>query len=95
MIHARYSEAWTVDLLAREAGVSKTVLNERFRALLGEAPMQYCGRWRMRAAANMLRDDRRNHRDDSWVLWQIHTRPRRQIAQINLVDAKREGYRQR
>ena len=60
LIHARYSEAWTLDLLAREAGVSKTVLNDRFRALLGEAPMQYCGRWRMRAAANMLRDDRRS-----------------------------------
>lgn len=60
LIHARYAEAWTLDLLARAAGLSKTVLNDRFRALLGEAPMQYCARWRMRAAANMLRDDRRN-----------------------------------
>ena len=60
LIHARYAEAWTIETLARESGVSKTVLNDRFRALLGEAPMQYCGRWRMRVAANMLRDDRQN-----------------------------------
>jgi AraC-like DNA-binding protein len=60
LIHDRYAEAWTVDMLARECGVSKTVLNDRFRALVGESPMQYSGRWRMRKAADMLRDDRQN-----------------------------------
>lgn len=60
LIHGRYAEAWTLDALAREAGVSKTVLAERFRALIGESAMQYCARWRMRVAANMLRDDRQN-----------------------------------
>lgn len=60
MIHARYAEAWTLDELAREAGVSKTVLVERFRALTGEAPMHYCARWRMKVAAEMLRDERHN-----------------------------------
>lgn len=60
LIHGRYAEAWTVEALARECGASKTVLNDRFRSLIGEAPMQYCGRWRMRMAANMLRDDRQN-----------------------------------
>ena len=60
VIHARYAEELTVDELAREAGVSRTVLGERFAELLGEPPMRYCARWRMRMAANMLRDGRHN-----------------------------------
>ena len=47
-------------MLAREAGVSRTVLGERFTELLGEPPMRYCARWRMRVAANMLRDGKEN-----------------------------------
>ena len=60
IIHARYAEELTIDGLAKEAGVSRTVLGERFVELLGEPPMRYCGRWRMRMAANMLRDGRHN-----------------------------------
>lgn len=60
MIHSRYAEALTLDELAREAGVSKTVLGDRFRALLGDSPMQYCAKWRMHVAADMLRQDRQN-----------------------------------
>jgi pimeloyl-ACP methyl ester carboxylesterase len=36
------------------------VLGERFGELLGEPPMRYCARWRMRVAANMLRDGKQN-----------------------------------
>lgn len=60
LIHRRYAEALTLDELAREAGVSKTVLGDRFRAMLGESPMQYCANWRMHVAAQMLRGDRQN-----------------------------------
>jgi AraC-like DNA-binding protein len=60
VIHDRYAEALSLETLAREAGVSKTVLGDRFRALLGESPMQYCARWRMHVAADMLRQDRQN-----------------------------------
>ena len=60
MIHHRYADALSLDDLAREAGVSRTVLGDRFRALLGESPMQYCARWRMHVAADMLRHDRNN-----------------------------------
>jgi AraC-like DNA-binding protein len=60
IIHARYAEDLTVEGLAREAGVSRTVLGERFVELLGEPPMRYCAHWRMRMAANMLRDGRHN-----------------------------------
>ena len=60
IIHNRYAEDLEVEQLAREAGVSRTVLGERFVELIGEPPMRYCARWRMRMAANMLRDGREN-----------------------------------
>ncbi|RYE55678.1 MAG: AraC family transcriptional regulator [Rhizobiaceae bacterium] len=60
LIHERYAEALTLDSLAREAGLSKTVLGERFKAVLGQSPMQYCAHWRMHLAADMLRNDRQN-----------------------------------
>ena len=57
-IHDRYAENLTIDELASLAGESRSVLGERFVQLLGEPPMRYCARWRMRTAANMLRDGR-------------------------------------
>ena len=60
IIHQRYAEDLDVEGLAQEAGVSRTVLGERFGELLGEPPMRYCARWRMRMAANMLRDGKQN-----------------------------------
>jgi pimeloyl-ACP methyl ester carboxylesterase/AraC-like DNA-binding protein len=58
IIHTRYAEDLDVESLAREAGVSRTILGERFVELIGEPPMRYCAGWRMRIAANMLRDGR-------------------------------------
>jgi pimeloyl-ACP methyl ester carboxylesterase/AraC-like DNA-binding protein len=60
VIHSRYADELDVETLAREAGVSRTVLGEKFAELIGEPPMRYCARWRMRVAANMLRDGRQN-----------------------------------
>ena len=60
IIHNRYAEDLDVELLAREAGVSRSVLGERFTELLGESPMRYCAQWRMRMACNLLRDGRQN-----------------------------------
>jgi pimeloyl-ACP methyl ester carboxylesterase/AraC-like DNA-binding protein len=60
VIHERYAEDLDVETLAREVGLSRTVLGERFVALLGEPPMRYCARWRMRMAANLLRDGKQN-----------------------------------
>ncbi|MDP3658498.1 AraC family transcriptional regulator [Phenylobacterium sp.] len=56
VIHARYADDLDVDTLAREAGVSRTVLGERFGRLLGEPPMRYCARWRMQVAVSRLLD---------------------------------------
>ncbi len=60
IIHTRYAEELDIEGLAREAGVSRTVLGERFVELIGEPPMRYCAHWRMRVAANMLRDGKQN-----------------------------------
>lgn len=60
VIHARYAEDLDVEGLAREVGVSRSVLGERFAELLGEPPMRYCAGWRMRVAADMLRGGKQN-----------------------------------
>lgn len=52
---ARPSHEWTLDLLARECGASRTVLAERFAQLLDVPPMQYLAQWRIQLASTMLR----------------------------------------
>jgi AraC-like DNA-binding protein len=54
LLHHRPAEAWTIASLAREAGVSRTVLAERFRHFLGDPPMTYLTRWRLRLGARAL-----------------------------------------
>lgn len=58
LMHGDPGRAWTVDDLGREAGLSRSVLAERFAALLGEPPMQYLMRWRMALAARALKEGR-------------------------------------
>lgn len=54
-MHKTPAYAWTLDELARVAGTSRSVLAERFHALVGSTPMQYLTQWRMMLAANLLR----------------------------------------
>ena len=54
LLHARPAEAWGLDELAREVGLSRSSLAERFTELVGQPPMQYLARWRMQLAAGML-----------------------------------------
>jgi AraC-like DNA-binding protein len=54
LLHHRPGHPWTVATLAREAGVSRTVLSERFRHFLGEPPMAYLTRWRLRLGMRLL-----------------------------------------
>lgn len=54
-LHGAPSEDWTVDRLARETAVSRSVLDDRFRRLLGRAPMRYLTEWRLQLAAGLLR----------------------------------------
>ncbi|MCP8937615.1 AraC family transcriptional regulator [Alsobacter sp. SYSU M60028] len=55
LVHAEPARRWTVDDLARLAGASRTVLAERFNAVLGQAPIEYVTGWRMQIAADLLR----------------------------------------
>jgi AraC-like DNA-binding protein len=53
-LHERPEHGWTLDELAREVGVSRSVLAERFSHFVGVPPMQYLGQWRMQLAARLL-----------------------------------------
>lgn len=58
LIHERANHSWTVETLAREAGMSRSRFAERFRELLGMAPMAYLAEWRLQKALAMLDDTR-------------------------------------
>lgn len=55
-LHAEPARDWTLDTLARSAGVSRSVLAERFVRCVGETPMRYLTLWRMQLAARQLAD---------------------------------------
>lgn len=54
-MHAAPERAWSVGSLAREANVSVSLLDERFRAVLHLAPIRYLTAWRMHVARELLR----------------------------------------
>jgi AraC-like DNA-binding protein len=54
LLHHRHAHPWTIAELARDVGVSRTVLSERFRHFLGEPPIAYLTRWRLRLGARAL-----------------------------------------
>jgi len=54
LLHARPAHPWTIAMLAHETGLSRTVLTERFGQFLGEPPMTYLTRWRLRLGARAL-----------------------------------------
>ena len=55
LMHERPADSWTVATLAQAVHVSRTVLAERFSALVGVPPMHYLKRWRIALAASLLR----------------------------------------
>jgi AraC-like DNA-binding protein len=54
MIHAAPDTKWSVPSLAAAASVSRSVLDDRFRTVLGLSPMRYVAQWRMHAARDLL-----------------------------------------
>jgi AraC-like DNA-binding protein len=54
LMHRSPAQPWTIASLAKEAGVSRSVLAERFRHYLNEPPMAYLTRWRLQLGAQML-----------------------------------------
>ena len=63
LMHEDPVRDWTVDELAREVAISRSVLAQRFTTLVGEAPMRYLAGWRMQVAKQMMRDGAVNLQD--------------------------------
>jgi AraC-like DNA-binding protein len=55
-LHTEPARRWTVEELACRAATSRSVLDERFRKLLGQPPMRYLTEWRMQLAADLMKD---------------------------------------
>src|SRR6185369_15902092 len=60
LLHREPSAPWTIADLAHKVGVSRSVLADRFRRFLGEPPMSYLGRWRLRLGAQILQSSSRS-----------------------------------
>jgi AraC-like DNA-binding protein len=54
LMHQAPHDAWTLETLARRAGMSRSALASRFHQLVGETPMQYLTMWRMQRARRLL-----------------------------------------
>jgi AraC-like DNA-binding protein len=54
LMHARPERGWTIEMLAKDVGLSRSVLAERFTDLIGMPPMHYLAQWRMQIAAGLL-----------------------------------------
>jgi AraC-like DNA-binding protein len=56
LFHEEPARDWTLDELARSAGLSRAVLADRFAQMVGCAPMRYLTLWRMQIAARLIAD---------------------------------------
>ena len=53
-LHAAPEHPWTIEGLARQVGLSRTRLAERFRHFLGDSPIAYLAKWRLKLGAESL-----------------------------------------
>ena len=54
LIHEQPAHPWTIDTLAKQSGMSRTVFAERFTELVGIPSMHYLAKWRMQVASERL-----------------------------------------
>jgi AraC-like DNA-binding protein len=54
LLHSQPAHPWTLEILSREIGLSRSSFAERFAHFVGQPPMQYLAQWRMQVAAGML-----------------------------------------
>ncbi len=54
LLHRQPAHPWTIADLAKEVGISRSVVAERFRRYLGQPPMAYLTQWRLQLGAQML-----------------------------------------
>lgn len=60
LMHEKIDQRWTVNDLARAAGMSRSIFALRFKQLTGSAPLDYLLRLRMRIACQALQTGERN-----------------------------------
>lgn len=56
LLHQHPADAWTLDELGRQVGLSRSALHERFVQFVGQPPIQYLAQWRMQVASGLLRN---------------------------------------
>jgi len=67
-LHSAPGDRWTVEAMCRVAGLSRSALDNRFRAVFGQAPKRYLLELRMRRAATALASGRRTIGEiASWI----------------------------
>ena len=54
MIHKDTAQAWTLNSLAAQVGVSRGALAKRFQDVVGQSPMAFLTQWRLALAADLL-----------------------------------------
>jgi AraC-like DNA-binding protein len=54
LVHEAPADNWSLAKLAKEVGVSRSKLADRFKRLVGVAPMAYVTNWRMQVARKLL-----------------------------------------
>lgn len=59
-LHGKPADPWTVERLAALSNMSRSAFAARFKAKLGEAPLEYLTRWRMFRAGVLLRHTERS-----------------------------------
>lgn len=57
-MHQQPEQAWTLEQLARHAGMSRAAFAQAFRSQIGQTPMQYLTEWRMHHAKTLLEKTR-------------------------------------
>lgn len=55
-MHREPARDWTLEDLARHAGMSRTRFAVTFKALIGVSPMRYLARWRIEFARSLMHD---------------------------------------
>ena len=54
LLHGAPAQNWTIEDLAKQVGLSRSVMAERFTGLVGIPPMHYLANWRMQIASGLL-----------------------------------------
>jgi AraC-like DNA-binding protein len=59
-MHSGLDRSWSVESLAREACMSRSVFALKFKTVLGRTPLEYLTQWRMYKAGAMIRSNNRS-----------------------------------